>query len=523
MDVWGKEDEVKEGGEEKAEESLVPGGAPPEPPYLLPPPEKKEGEEDPKPGGFDIKIFRLAAPMITKTAKEVTKTTMDFILKLKMDGFHIGGSIRGHEFSGLFRKWAKSRGIVLTRTPGDDPRANGRVEVAVKSLKTQIRRLLKQADVGSEYWPLAARYADALNRSWRIGDAPSFPPFLQDVLVRRRTWRQGVFEPTVETVKYLFPAPEEHGHWVQPENEPPRVTKYFLRKAKEPITDQKRVAIEKEVADALTTRRRLCEKKASVRKMEVEEKEPKSEENAEKEKFQQLKQRLSEIIDEEMKHMVEDEDDADIAVEELKWVAKMKRMMEEPSEEDEILQTKVISSREVARSWKSWLAAIDAEVQSLLGEKEALKKITRKELEEIQEKASQEGRTVEIIPSKLVFTMKAGPNENGGKRKTRWVICGNFESKKDSEQTFSSGADAAAFRLSIWAAARHQWAGAVIDIKTAFLNALMDQGDQEAILIVRPPALFTEKGYMPPDVFFVPQKSGVWPPPFSQIVGYVPR
>ena len=105
--------------------------------------------------------------------------------------------------------------------------------------------------------------------------------------------------------------------------------------------------------------------------MEVEEKEPKSEENAGLE-------RLSEIIDEDMKHMVED--DPDIAVEELKWVAKMKRMMEEPSEEDEILQTKVISSREVARSWKSWLAAIDAEVQSLLeGKKEALKKITRKQ------------------------------------------------------------------------------------------------------------------------------------------------
>ena len=91
------------------------------------------------------------------------------------------------------------------------------VEGAVKSLKTQICRLLKQADVGSDYWPLAGRSADALNRSWRSGDAPSFPPFLQDVLVRRRTWRQGVFEPTVETVKYLFPAPEEDGHWVQPE------------------------------------------------------------------------------------------------------------------------------------------------------------------------------------------------------------------------------------------------------------------------------------------------------------------
>jgi len=101
MEVWAEEDEVKEGGEEKKEDALVPGGAPPEPPYLLPPPEKKEGEEELKPGGFDIKIFRLAAPMITKTAREVTKTAMDFILKLRMDGFHIGRihSDRGHEFS----------------------------------------------------------------------------------------------------------------------------------------------------------------------------------------------------------------------------------------------------------------------------------------------------------------------------------------------------------------------------------------------------------------------------------------
>ena len=42
MDVWGKEDKVKEGGAEKAEESLVPEGTPPEPPYLLPPPEMRE-------------------------------------------------------------------------------------------------------------------------------------------------------------------------------------------------------------------------------------------------------------------------------------------------------------------------------------------------------------------------------------------------------------------------------------------------------------------------------------------------
>ena len=70
----------------------------------------------------------------------------------------------------------------------------------------------------------------------------------------------------------------------------------------------------------------------------------------------------------------------------------------------------MISSREVSRSWKSWLAASDAEVQSLVEEKEALKKITRKELEEIPEQAAQQGCTVEIKPSKLALTIKTGPN-----------------------------------------------------------------------------------------------------------------
>ena len=80
------------------------------------------------------------------------------------------------------------------------------------------------------------------------------------------------------------------------------------------------------------------------------------------------------------------------------------------------------------------------------------------------------------IPSKLVFTVKARPN--GGRKKTRWVICGNYEAKKESEQNFSSGADSAASRLAVWAAARHHWLETVLDIKTAFLNAEMEQGER---------------------------------------------
>jgi hypothetical protein len=97
-------------GRRKKEMPWSQGGAPSKAPYLLPPPKRKKGEEELKPGGFDIKILRLAAPMITKAAREVTKTAMDFILKLRMDGFHIGRihSDRDHEFSGVFRNMAYS-------------------------------------------------------------------------------------------------------------------------------------------------------------------------------------------------------------------------------------------------------------------------------------------------------------------------------------------------------------------------------------------------------------------------------
>ena len=109
----------------------------------MPPPKRKEGEEELKPGGFDIKI-----------AREISKTAMDFIFNAQNGWLPHWKKIhldRDHEFSGVFRKWANSRGIVLTRTPGDNPRANDRMEVAVKSFKAQIRRLLKQAVVGNKY------------------------------------------------------------------------------------------------------------------------------------------------------------------------------------------------------------------------------------------------------------------------------------------------------------------------------------------------------------------------------------
>lgn len=64
------------------------------------------------------------------------------------------------------------------------------------------------------------------------------------------------------------------------------------------------------------------------------------------------------------------EDDPELAVEEMKIIYKMKKMAEVPNEEEEeILQTRIVSQREVSENWEDWLAAVGGEADSMLKEK----------------------------------------------------------------------------------------------------------------------------------------------------------
>ena len=445
---------------------------------------------------FEVRKFRMASPMITKRAEEVTKVVMEFILKLRMDGYYVNRihTDLGHEFMGYFKKWTQQRGIALTRTPGDDPQSNGRAEVAVQSLKTQVRRTLRSAGVGSEWWPWALRYVNEMNRAYRTDRRPDWPSFLQEVLVRKRTWRQGELDTTVDRVKYLSPAPEEHGHWIVKEGETPRITKYIMKKAMEPVTEGTWLALERELVDAISIRRRL-RGKTTVRRMEVA--------DHQGEPLRKNKMRSLRIIEEEVSFMITDEPEA--VMEETKILMKLKKEDDEEGEEEEVLQTRVVSTSEVAKNWEDWLEAVGEEVKSLLMEKEALKELRKEEVEELRRKAEAEGKTLEVLPSKVVFTVK--PGVGGGKKKVRWVVCGNYEAKKDQEDTYSGGADATAFRIMLVAAAREGWEGASIDVKTAFLNAEMNVQEGEAELLVRPPAVMVEKGYLSRDVLYLPLKA----------------
>ena len=452
---------------------------------------------------YEIRVFKMALPLRSKKAREVTRVAMEMVLKLKIDGYHVNRihSDRGHEFLGSFETWMRSRGILLTRTSGDDPKANGRAEVTVKSVKNQLRRILLHAGVDSSWWPWALRYLNEIYRCQRLDKKPEFPRFLQEVLVRRRRWKKQAFEPMVEVARYLGPAPEDNGHWIKVNDEAPRVTRCYMQKAIERPEEGVWLAIEREVLDALTKRRRLREK-TTVRRLKMEEKEEGEDEAV---RLAKMRNRFTRMVEEETKAMLDDS--PEMITEEIDILAKLKKMLDsqEKGEDDEVLQTKIISLLEVSKNWNDWLPAVDAEVTSLLEEKEAFEEVSGERLEELLKDAEKRGIPVEFLPSKLVCTKK--PGKRGGRNKIRWVICGNFEQVKEGENTFSSGADASALRLLIVAASKFQWEAGTIDIKTAFLNATMCPEDQPSLLLVKPPMLLLEKKYMKPGTYYMPKRA----------------
>ena len=63
-----------------------------------------------------------------------------------------------------------------------------------------VRKALSEGGVGSKWWPWALRYTNEVLRWKRLHEKPAFPAFMQEVLIRKRTWKRGDFELTMETV-----------------------------------------------------------------------------------------------------------------------------------------------------------------------------------------------------------------------------------------------------------------------------------------------------------------------------------
>jgi len=137
-----------------------------------------------------------------------------------------------------------------------------------------------------------------------------------------------------------------------------------------------------------------------------------------------------------------------------------------PEKGEEVLQARIVSQAEVRRSIEDWRPSIEKELSSLFETKGALRKITEAEVKKLLD----EDRA-ELIPSKLVFTVKPDQTNKSGKKKTRLVACGNYSDREEGQDLFAGGASAVALRAALTLTARFGFEGRVMDVRTAFLNA----------------------------------------------------
>ena len=94
------------------------------------------------------------------------------ITRIQADG---GGEFTNKKVQDLC--WEKN--IVLWYSPAHQPSSNGIAERMVGMLKTTVRRMLKQANLGREWWSYASRFAGHMMRGKVLGREWTYPLFGQ--------------------------------------------------------------------------------------------------------------------------------------------------------------------------------------------------------------------------------------------------------------------------------------------------------------------------------------------------------
>ena len=457
--------------------------------------EERDGGEDHK--DFEIEVYRMAIPIEDRSAEKVLDAVIQMYLQLRADGFQIQQihTDKAREFvaKGLVA-WCKNRNIYKTTTSGDSPQQNGRAERAVQYVKSRIRTLLLSAGWKADRWPLACWNVHAMERLRRNQRKMVVPPFGAEVLVRKRYWKSKELEPTHEKVHYVAPVPEVHGHLVVEADGAFRVAAYVMAATKEPPESEETwIAIKTEVEDREDEAeiRRRIRGKTAIRTLDMKENEEDKDE---------WKSSMQRAIEEESMKLIEDDEDVGVVV--YKRLRSLKAVAVVETEAEEVLRTRIVSVAEFLRDAREWRPAIEAEMKQLFEEKKALVSTTLACLQEW--KCS--GREVDLIPSKLVITLKPGP-----RRKVRIVACGNYVEFK-GEELYAAGADSAALRLLLKMASEGQWNLLTVDVKVAFLNAPLvtsrkDGTTEDQVFALKPPSLLLRLGYAREDEVWVAEKA----------------
>ena len=149
-----------------------------------------------------------------------------------------------------------------------------------------------------------------------------------------------------------------------------------------------------------------------------------------------------------------------------------------------------VELREVKENLAKWVPSGRKELDNLVTNKKALRRMKRHELP----------KGTRLVPGKGVFTVK--PEGDGYKRKTRFVACGNYLPNDGVGDLYAAGADATTLRAILSYSAGRPWVAGTTDIRQAFVLAPW-KGEPVA---VTPPKVAIDMGLCEPDeVWFVDQ------------------
>lgn len=98
-----------------------------------------------------------------------------------------------------------------------------------------------------------------------------------------------------------------------------------------------------------------------------------------------------------------------MAMEALRIVERLRKITEKVDEEEEILQTKIVSVKEVAAEWEKWIPSAQNEIDSLIIEKAALRPLEDWCSQRSQEKEKERSAGLFAETLKRSHPMKRAP------------------------------------------------------------------------------------------------------------------
>ena len=111
-------------------------------------------------------------------------------------------------------------------------------------------------------------------------------------------------------------------------------------------------------------------------------------------------------------------------------------------------------------------------------------------------------RGKQVLPMKVVLTLKPVPGLTAKKKKVRVCVCGNSQQKKPPYLFYTANTDVSSIRVVLAEAAQKPiWGIRSLNVQTTFLNAPMPTAEEETVY-VKPPTLLEQFRLIKPGVYW---------------------